>query len=132
MASDDHSPADQVGDEGKHGPQDSGGGEHHGCSVGALGCCRDRKASVRREGRRTSSHVSAEKPTRCILGLVDGDSGGGQGQAAEVAQGDVDAVGAGLGEAPPETHLTLGRGRDVVAHDGSHLSAAGVRHDGAG
>lgn len=90
------------------------------------------KASVRREGRRTACRVSAEKPTRCILGLVDGDGGGGQGQAAEVAQGDVDAVRAGLGEAAPETHLTPGRGRDVVAHDAAHLSAGGVRHDGAG
>lgn len=30
--------------------------------------------------------------TRCILGLVDGDGRAGQGQAAGVLQGDVDAV----------------------------------------
>lgn len=29
-------------------------------------------------------------------------------------------------------HLALRRRRHVVARDGSHLGAAGVRHDGAG
>lgn len=72
------------------------------------------------------------KPTRCILGLVDGDGGAGEGRAAGVLQGDVDAVGAGLLEPSPQTHFAHGRRRDVVAGDGAHLGAAGVRHDGAG
>lgn len=71
-------------------------------------------------------------PTGFVLGLVDGDGGAGQGQAAGVLQGDVDAVGAGLHERPPQTHLARFRRRHVVAHDVSHLGAAGVGHDGAG
>lgn len=72
------------------------------------------------------------RPTRCILGLVDGDGGAGQGHAAGVLQRDVDAVGARLREAPPQAHFTRWRRRDVVARYGVHLGAAGVRHDGAG
>lgn len=48
-----------------------------------------------------------ERATRCILGLVDGDGGAGQGHAAGVLQCDVDAVGAGLRKAPLQTHLAL-------------------------
>lgn len=72
------------------------------------------------------------RPTGCILGLVDGDGGAGQGHAAGVLQRDVDAVGARLCKPPLQTHFTRRRRRDVVAGDGVHLGAAGVRHDGAG
>ena len=73
-----------------------------------------------------------ERATWCILGFVDGDGGAGQGHAAGVLQGDVDAVGARLSKASLQTHLALRGRRDVVARDGSHLGTAGVRHDGAG
>lgn len=72
------------------------------------------------------------RATRCILGLADGDGGAGQGHAAGVLQRDVDAVGARLGKPSLQMHFALLRRRDIVAHDGSHLSTAGVRHDGAG
>lgn len=142
------SPADQIGDERKDGHQHSGGGEHHLCSVRRLRHYRDtEQQSVQR-----STQLRDEEngfgwlsglwtlwvgdvcvwPTRCILGLVDGDGGAGQGQAARVLQGDVDAVGAGLHKRSPEMNLTLGGRRHVIAHDVTHLSAAGVRHDGAG
>lgn len=47
-----------------------------------------------------------DRPTRCILGLVDGDGGAGQGHAAGVLQRDVDAVGARLFKPPPQMHFT--------------------------
>lgn len=91
--------------------------------------------SVRRARRReTGGRVmqEEEEPTRCTLGgLVDGDNGGGPGQAAGVHQADVHAVGARLREGPGQVHLALGGRRDVVTPDGSHLIAAVVRHDGA-
>lgn len=71
-------------------------------------------------------------PTRCILGLVDGDSGAGQGQAAGVLQSDVDTVDARLQKRSPETHLTLWGWRHIIAHNVTHLCAAGVWHNGAG
>lgn len=72
------------------------------------------------------------QPTRCLLGLVDGDGGAGQGQAVGVLQGDVDAVGARLQKRSPEMHFTRRQWRHIIAHDAMHLSAAGVWHDGAG
>lgn len=43
--------------------------------------------------------------TRGVLGLVDGDGGAGEGQAAGVLQGDVDTVGARLQKRSCQMHL---------------------------
>lgn len=135
----DYSPADQVGDECKDSSQCSSRGEHHCCSVRRLGHYRDRKKRIIMSPYFrmlnqwcVNMHRRWEQLTRCIPGLVDGDSSGGQGHAAGVLQGDVDTVGARLLKCPPETHLTLCRRWDILAHNGAHLSTAGVWHDGAG
>lgn len=67
-----------------------------------------------------------------LLGLVDGHCGAGQSHAFGVLQSDVDAVGAWLQKGPPQMDLALCGGRHVITHDVPDLSAAGVRHNGAG
>lgn len=67
-----------------------------------------------------------------VLGLADGDDGAGERHAAGVLQGDVDTVGAGFQKPPPQIHLAVRRWWYIIAHDVTHLSAAGIGHNGAG
>lgn len=60
------------------------------------------------------------------MGLVDGDGGGGEGQAAGVLQSDVHTVGARFQKSSCQMHFALRERWHIVAHDVAYLSAAGV------
>ena len=127
---------DYICNESKDSHQHGARWEHHRCSAISLGRYRqNHRQTLFRTGlddhilKKVNEHACDEiactavyeELTRWILGLVDGDGGAGEGQAAGVLQGDVDTVGAGFRERSPQVHLALRRWRHVVTHDATHL-----------